>query len=420
MSSIEEMEEIKNKLRNMPALALIDNLNELIMDEDVSVEVLKLFKDEMIRRRFNSPFGFLVNISKEEGEVETDRKKQLSYFRKLAMLKKYSLFSTMISIASRKIREYAKKNGYYDLIQYLPINGNYLENILKYDYFGLVTYRKLYDVIKSSGDKKEAILYEIEGETYVYNKKLPKEKKIEDHLNKGEKVVSSKKSVISKPIINNRFTAKSICSAIVGYSGEVSFKEALSKQGEELSLYNSILKNRGYIPFNIVDAHLDRDKYLKKDLENSNLLENGVVKKSIKEAIIKKRAEIIDKMDRMSKLMFVIPIAKHYLLKNKVERKRSPLYPGLALNPSKQQLKVLGIANEHLGFALDKAVEEKLNLEDYGDNKIIAYATVAKSYGVKNASKFFKVEEDKIVESLNTFTRMQRGRGKDFLERLKG
>ena len=421
MINLEEIKEIKEKLREIPVMALIDNLNEMLEDDEISIEVLKIFRDEMIRRKFNSPFGFLVNVAKEEVDESelSDKKKQNSYFRKIAMLKKYALFSTMIAIASRKIKIFAQRNGYVDLVSFLPTNGNYLSNILQYGYFGLMVYRSIYDAIKHTGDVEYGYLYEIEGENYNYRKKISKSKDIKDYLNENEKVVSTIKTTIIKPLIRSRFVSKALSSAITGYAGFISFREAEKTQGKNLAKYNEVLKRKGYIPFYFVDSYLEHDKALYNDLKENGLIENGMVKEEVKKEILKKRAEINERMEKMSKLMLAIPIAKHYLIKNKIQRKSNPLYPGMVIEPSEKQLKLLGIVNNYIGFPLEKMVAKKLKHEDYGDNKIISMAIMGKDYGIKNAASFFKVNEDRIAEAINLFSRMQTGRGKDFLEKLK-
>ncbi len=417
----EEMGEIKEKLREMPAIALIDNLNEMLEDEEISIKVLKLFRDEMIRRKFNSPFGFLVNVSRGEVEEEElgDRKKQNAYFRKMAILKKYALFSTMIAISARRIKQTTESNGYNDLTPFLPINGNYLSNVLQYGYFGLITYRNLYDAIKNTGEEEEAYMYEIEGEDYTYRKKIPAKRKIEEYLNENEKVKGSRKTTIVRSLIRSRFVAKALSSAITGYAGFLSFREAEKTQSKRLAEYNEILKRKGYIPFYVVENYLEVDKALYEDLKKAGFIEENKIAEDIKQEIISKRKEISERMEKISKLMFVVPLAKHYLLKNKMQRKMKPLFPSIANEPSEKQLKVLSIANQYIGFPIEKAIAEKLKHEDYGDNKTIAYAVVGKKYGVKNSSKFFSVNEDEIVNAINLFSKMQSGRGRDFLEKLK-
>ncbi len=418
MISKEEKEEIEKKLREMPSTALIQTINEMLEEEETEAEVLKIFLKEMKKRKFNSPFGFLVNITRGESEEDSDRAKQTAYFRRLATLKKYAYYSTLIAIAARRIKRTVENNRYFDFVPFLPINGNYLYNIMHYGYFGLISYRTIYDSLKESGDKEEAFLYEIEGENYFYRKKLRKEKDIEEHLQEGEKVKGKRKSSITNSIIRSISIRKALCSSITGYSGFLSFGNA-EKKFKSLKDYNEVLKRRGYVAFYNIENYLKVDKGLKEDLEKIGAVEGENLKEEVKKEIIKAREFISIEMLKLAKLMLAVPLAKHYLLKSEVKRKLNPLYPSLSVNPSKNQLKVLSIANEYIGFPLEKVVEEKLEKESLMDSRVVSLAIIGEKYGIEKAEKFFKAKKEEIINAINLMKKPKMGRGRDFLEKLK-
>ncbi len=399
MSFLEEIKKLKERINSMPTLALLREVGEeLEKDSPLKLEILKIYKEEMIRRKFNSPFGFLVNVTKNESEeVDLDKAKQSSYFRRIATMKKYALYSTQIALASLRIRECLIKNNYQDLIEFLPLNGNHLGNVLKFGYAGMIVYRGLYEIMRGYGEEVEIEVYEIEGEGYFYKK--VKKKDLE--LNEGEKVVRISKKKSIKSLFLSKFVVRALASAITSYAFSIALEEL--NEGKRLKEYNKVLESRGYPRFYDAREVLEFDKDLKKELEEKGFIRGEELEESIKKELYEFKKKLIKRAEEIAKLMLVVPLAKHYLLKGEGERRVNPLYPNIALNPTKNQIKLFGVANNIVGVELERLVEKKLELEKKLKGKItskeLSLALAKKLFGVKFAKELLKAKEEEINKS---------------------
>lgn len=412
----------KKDMSQIPTNAFLGLVADVLNDGSADLESLKQLRIEMKRRGFDAPFGFLVGVVKKEFDdinQTKDLKKQLAYFRKIATMKKYALFSTNIAIAARKIKNNMLANNYTDFLDYLPVNGDYLETVFRFGNIGARVYKFLIDNIRGQGTVLSAKKYFISGEDYTYTKTLLKDVKVENHLREGEQVVKINDSVIIHPLIRSKYVGRAICCAIVGYSGFISLKEVDSNTDKLVAQYNSILTEHGYMKFSSVLGVLDQDENLKKELESSKLLNGGQLDPKLSQKLKQIRKDIEIKMQKIAKMMLAVPIAKHYLLKSKNERISNPLYPSMPVDPSLEQLKILNITNEITKMDLPNIVGEKLDIENLGDSRKISIGLSSLRSDVDRTKEFFKTSEADVKSSAEYVENIKHGRGQEFVERLK-
>ncbi|GEM_PF-2205061 len=359
------MDEKGVDLQEMDSLALIHYANESL-EKEPSMEELEVLKEEMLLRRFNSPFRALVKITEKEMEEKSaeevaDLKKQVSFFRYVAMLKKSTLARVRVAIASKKIKQ---NSLYEDFANYLPVNGNYIENLIRSGATGIMVFREIEDVIK--------------------------------------------------PFFKSTSVRKALLSAIVFYASDGVKNEMInSEKDEKLIEYNSILRKYKILPYSRVE-HLEGFEELKKEMTEKGFFENEKMKEEFAEKLEEKKRAIRKEIRRRSFLLAFIPIIKFYLRETRESAKRNKPYPSLVPEPDEKTLSNFVLLNEFTGMDFGKILRERMSYYDYN----IGTAVVAKEKGVEWASEFLKISEDEIKKQVEMYEALKGGRGREFLERI--
>ncbi|MFA5049828.1 MAG: DUF530 family protein [Candidatus Micrarchaeia archaeon] len=360
-------------LENIPSVALAIRANEIFsqMEEKKyrpeNIAQLEELKERMIFLGFNAPFSALLKRTYMETEEESeenfaDLKKQSQYFKQIAMLKKGALKRTGIALSSHYLAESFIKMGYSDIIDYLALDGNYLENLFDSGVFGIRIYREIMDIFEQRSENIEHFIVEVFWNNEKYKVKVSSKEKIEKRINEefgpDAKIMNITSGKKKSPIIRSKSIRISLVSAIVCY---VCASE----------------KNREMI-----------------------------------------RKKVIG--------LLISPIFKFYLKKSVQERKINNLYKSLLAEPEENQLRIfnlLGELEDELKNA-DKILTEKINLEKKLkiDSELIGAGVLRIKTGKGNEwiSRYLGIENEKVELGKNYVeSYLKGGRGREFLENIK-
>ena len=385
------------------------------LNEGVNETELKSLKEEMLRRGFNAPFKhILLSVFKELDKDEAkDVAKHMKYFRQIAMLKKLALRMCNVALASIKMKDYLEKEGYHDLIPHLPFNGDYIKNIIKAGYMGVMLYKDMMNVLSSFGEKIEMYEFNIKELSFEYKVKAKSEEEVKKRYGEVEITGKVKKPKIV-PIIRSPSVRRALVSAIISYSFDT-LKHLLYPK--ELEKYNAILHKHGIEPLTRLDF-LEGFENAKKELVKEGFMDEKeghyITKKEIAKKIEEARLNFRRKFIKTSYLMLFVPIIKHYLTKNFNERRKLRLYPTLSVKPTDLQLTFLRYAE--VGFDAFAVVKEKLKMEERGNSKLISAGLLAEKKDKEFISKFLNISKEDIEKGKRLVKGLRGGRGDEFLK----
>ncbi|MDD5023212.1 MAG: DUF530 family protein [Candidatus ainarchaeum sp.] len=356
----------------LPSIALVYEAHELFNQlkqgyKEENLERLKEIKEKMLSYGFNAPFKAILKRTYFENNLEkeseyTDIKKQIKYFREVALLKKGALKRVYIAIAAHMLAKSFLKMGYGDVIEYLPFDGNYIDSLYNSGIQGIKEYKKLNDLVS---ERKESLpVYKAEvlfkGEKYYIKIKNRDrlEEKVANEFGPEGKIMDIKVGKKDEGIIRSKSVRTTLTSTIINY--------------------------------------LSKNKSTKEELE----------------------------MNAMALLLS--PIFKFYLMSSLQERKNNNLYPSLANEPSEEHIEIFKnmekVDNELKN--LDKIISEKIKLEKEMNvpSKLIGLGVFSKYINKEKEwiSKYFGVSVEDVEKGIgyvNTYT--SSGRGREFLENLK-
>lgn len=352
-------------LEEMDSMALVHYANECLEGEP-SIEELEALREEMLQRKFNAPFRALIRITRDElGENSerelADLKKQISFFRYAAMLKKSTLARVRVALSAKKIKQ---NIPYEDFVNYLPVNGNYIENLVRSGAIGITVFRELEDGIK--------------------------------------------------PFFRSTSVRKALLSTIVLYSAEGVKNESVENEKEKkIAEYNSILKKYKIRPYSRVE-HLEGFEELKKELEEKKFFENEEMKKEFAEKIEERKKEIRNEIRKRSFLLAFIPIVKFYLRETRESAKRNKIYPALVLEPDEKTISNFILLKEFTRMNFAKIISERIRYYEHD----IGAAIVAKEKGVEWTAEFLKMDVDDIKRQNEIYDALKGEKGREFLERI--
>ncbi|MEM2948053.1 MAG: DUF530 family protein [Candidatus Anstonellales archaeon] len=359
------METGERDLQEMDSMALIHYANEAL-EKEPSIEELEVLREEMLLRRFNAPFRALLRITKEElgensAEEIADLKKQVSFFRYVAMLKKSTLARVRVAVSAKKIKQ---NIPYEDFANYLPTNGNYIENLVRSGAYGIMVFRELEDA--------------------------------------------------ANPFFKSTSVKKALLSSIVLYAAEGVREEVLQNEADaEVAEYNYILRKHNITPYSRVE-HLEGFEGLKKELEERGFLENAKMREEFANKIEERKKTIRNEIRKRSFLLTFIPIIKFYLRETRESAKRNKIYPALVSEPDEKTLSNLVLIKEYTGMDFAKIIRERMMFYEYN----VGAAIVAKEKGIEWASEFLKISPDEVKKQIELYEALKGGRGREFLEKI--
>ncbi|MGB9719107.1 MAG: DUF530 family protein [Candidatus Anstonellales archaeon] len=352
-------------LQEMDSMALVHYANESL-EKDPSIQELEALREEMLLRRFNAPFRALLRITREElgensAEELADLRKQASFFRYVAMLKKSTLARVRVALSAKKIKQ---NIPYEDFTNYLPTDGNYVKNLVSSGANGIMVFKELEDGVKQ--------------------------------------------------FFKSTSVKKALLSAIVLYSAEgVKNEVGENEKDERVIEYNSILRKHKIVPYSRVE-HIEGFEELKQELQEKGFFESGEMKREFAEKIEERKRMIRREVRKRSFLLTFVPIAKFYLRETRESAKRNKIYPGLVSEPDEKAISNFVSIKEFTGMDFAKIISERMEYYDYD----VGAAIVAKEKGVGWACEFLKMGEEEVKKQIEIYEALKGGRGREFLERI--
>lgn len=359
-------------MEQIPSISLVHEAHDLFSQlsqgyKKENLQRIKELRERMIMHGFDAPFKAVLKRTYSEAEEDeednvADIKKQVDYFRQVAILKKGALRRSNVAIAAHLLAESFIKMGYGDIIDYLPFDGNYIDNLFKSGVSGVKVYRHLNDLIAKKGEVLPVYKVEVffKGERFhikVKNRSTLEEKVMQEFGPEG-RIMDIKVGRKEYPIIKSKSIRIALISSIVSY--------------------------------------------LRKMESDHNQLKKQAVG------------------------ALLSPILKFYLISSLQERKKNNLYYSLSNKPNEDQIKLFDeikeVDPELKGVSLTLKEKLKLEKEMNIQSKLIGAGVLAKNSGKNKEwiAKYLKVtleEVEKGTEYVKAYS--EKGRGAEFLEHLK-
>jgi len=246
---------------NLPSMSLVQQLEDILKDarpfRKENEGRLEEVRERMVSAGFNAPFKGILQRTMEEAkdmdEAEwTDLKKQISYFKQIANLKKYSLARASVALSAHRLSGHFLEMGYADIVEHTPLDGNHIGVLMEAGAEGILAYRTIMDRLDMMSDVSRCfqVKVKIGGETHtvqVENKERI-DYKVARMFGLEAVVTEVKPSLKRKPIIGSKGTRISLVAAIVNYISRNVEEELREKEGGKLKEYNEYMKGKGLRP----------------------------------------------------------------------------------------------------------------------------------------------------------------------------
>ena len=442
---------------NLPlqsSLAIVSHVNDFLDDigkkgryaAENEQKILE-FVRQMKMLGFNSPFAALLFSTKQEledagAEEMADQKKQLSNFRYVAGLKKFTLNRARVALSAHRIHRYAiERLPLPQWLSSLPLGGNYIATLYNAGDYGIVAYKEYSDSFSTKNARSNAVIatveHEVAGKVTASKFKLTNEKNLQEKVARaygsGAKVIEVLVAKTQEPLIKNKSVRVALFSAAASFASRQA-KETLDAQSgvtsEQMASYKSILKRHGIVADAVLD-HIEGFDKAKQEIANAGFGdydgENIISSKDILAAVKSRRIrgqKIVAKAMADATLM---PLARFYSRKSKSAREIAPIFPSLVIVPQQLQSSVL----DSLEFVypslvgISQAVSGKLEAEG-GFPKNVSEDFAIGFFASKGLLKpdalfvLFGADAHKIAQCKSEYESSMSGKGGEFLASLKG
>jgi hypothetical protein len=423
-------------------MALIQQLEDVLKDarpyNPENIGKIEEIRENMLQSGFNAPFKGIMQRSMDEardlGEAEwADLKKQISYFRQVANLKKYSLARASVALSAHKLSDNFLRMGYSDIVEHGPLDGNHIRLLMETGNEGILAYRTLMDRFEMMSDSSNCfsvkVEYKGEKHTITIEDKERIDFKVARMFGIEAQVLDVKSSVKRRPIITSKGTRVSLVSSIVSYvSLDVERKLAANEKGK-LKEYNDFLRGKGLRPDVLVDR-VEGYLELKEEMRKLKLLgrENGkyVLDGAIASEIMRRRKERGGEILKRSTMLLLVPMFRFYLSSPKEKRRKENLYPGMVVSPTNSQIRIFTFLYElDEELPASAILRKKMEIEEKGARvdhmKLAAGLLLSETKkGEKWVADFLKMDVSEVRKSAIMFKSMEKdGRGGEFLKRIK-
>jgi hypothetical protein len=403
----------------MPSHALIEHATQRL-EQGLGLGELKRLRDEMVKRGFIHPFTHMARIpgDAEKSEKE-DIKKQIDYFMKMAVLKKYTLVKTQALIASHSLKKSLERNGYADLMAHMPKNGDYIGELIIHGNGAVRAYKELDGYFSKSGHAEERHFVDVEELGATYRKKGRTMAEAMAGIPKDAKIKGSGKTKKRFPIIKSKIIRKLLCASVACYVSDLAIEQFNTGKIKE---YNKALLGLGIAPFSRLDYAEEFDKE-KRDLVKKGYMESDGerfrTKKEWMEELYRARDGMNKWIMKNAAAMLFTPIMKYYLLNSRAQREKNQIFPSLAPMPSEEQTAVFVYLRSLLGIDAFSVIKRKLQFEGVMDSKELAAGLLAIYGTLEKASKMTGMEQGRIAEAESRVRKvMEGGKGHEFAEYL--
>ncbi len=427
---------------NLPSMALVQQLEEVLKESrpynPENMEKIGELREQMLQAGFNAPFKGILQRTMDEAkdldEAEwADLKKQISYFRQIANLKKYGLARASVALSAHRLSENFMKMGYSDIVEHSPLDGNHISLLMDTGNEGIFAYRTIMDRIDMMSDMSNCFSVKVKYGGETHNVQVEDKERIDYKIARmfgiEAEILDVKSTTRRKPIIASKGTRISLVAAIVNYvSLEVGDRLAGRETGR-LKEYNDFLRGKKMLPDVLVDR-VEGHQELKEEMCKEGLMEKKGGKYSIEGAlaseIIKRRKERGAEILNRSTMLLLAPMFRFYLSTPREKRKKENLYPGMAVVPSNSQIRIFTFLYElDPELPASAILRKKMEIEEKGaridHGKLAAGLLLAETKkGEKWIADFLKMDVEDVRGSQMVVKSLEKdGRGGDFLKRIK-
>ena len=435
-------EQVKEELMNLPSMALVTQLDEVLKESKPfnreNIEKIEELREKMLNAGFNAPFkGILQRTMEEAKDMDenewADLKKQISHFKQIANLKKYSLARASIALAAHKLSDHFLKMGYADIVEYTPLDGNHIALLMDSGSEGIMAYRTIMDRFDLMADASSCFQVKVKsgGETHKVqiDDKERIDYKVAQMFGLEAEVTEVKPSLRRKPLIASKGTRISLVAAVVNYLSKTVEDEMVEEEKGTIKKYNDFLRTKGLRPDVRMDQVEGYDE-IKLEMEKEGLLKKREGLYSLDKALGKeidvRKKERENRILERASLLVLSPMFKFYLSTPREKRKKENLYPGMAIVPTNNQIRLFNFLYEFDDdFPAPSMLRKKMEIEEMGvriDNNKLAAAILLQ--GTPKDSKwiadFLKMDEKDVNDSKVVLESIEKsGKGADFLKRIK-
>ncbi|MCP4647008.1 MAG: DUF530 domain-containing protein [bacterium] len=427
---------------NLPSMSLVQKLEDILKDakpfKKENIQRIEEVREGMLFAGFNAPFkGILqrtMDEAKDMDEAEwADLKKQVSYFKQIANLKKYSLARASVSLSAHKLSEHFLEMGYADIVEHTPLDGNHIGVLMESGGEGILAYRTIMDRMDMMADVSRCFQVKVDSGGEMHTVQVENKERIDYKVARMfglEAVVKEvKPSLKRKPIIASKGTRISLVAAIVNYIAKTVERELEDEEQGEIKKYNDYMRGKGLRPDVRVDQVEGYDEFKKELAEQGLLSKKGgeyTMGKGLAGEIGKRKSERRNKILERSSMLLLAPMFKFYLTTPREQRKKSNLYPGMAVTPSNSQMRIFSFLYEaDEGLPATTILRKKMEIEEMGvriDNMKLGAALLLEE-GEKNeewVSKFLGMDVEEVKASRMLLKSIEKdGKGGEFLKRIK-
>ncbi len=426
---------------NLPSMSLVQQLEDILKDarpfKSENIQRIGEVREGMLFAGFNAPFKGILQRTMEEAkdmdEAEwADLKKQVSYFKQIANLKKYSLARASIALSAHKLSQHFLEMGYADIVEHTPLDGNHIGVLMESGGEGILAYRTIMDRMDLMADVSRCFQVKVDSGGEIHTVQVEDKERIDYKVARMfglEAVVKEvKPSLKRKLIIASKGTRISLVAAIVNYIAKTVVWELEEEEKGEIKKYNDYMRGKGLRPDVRVDQ-VEGYEELKKELAEKGLLSKNdgeyTMGKNLAAEIGKRKSERRNKILERSTMLLLAPMFKFYLTTPREQRKKSNLYPGMAVVPSNSQMRIFTFLYEADGLPATTILRKKMEIEEMGvriDNKKLGAALLLEEGGKdeKWVSEFLGMGLEEVKGSRMLLKSIEKeGKGGEFLKRVK-
>ena len=425
---------------NLPSMAYVVKANELLANarpfNERNIPKLEELKKTMMWAGFASPFKGLLKKTMEEAEELSeaewaDLKKQVSYFRYIANLKRFTLSRVSIALDAHKVSKKFVSMGYTDVAEHTPLDGSHISLLMDAGAEGILAYKELMDRIEDASERRKVFGVRVKVGEETFSATFDEPENIErDVVRKygiNAEILSVRPVFKRTPIISSKGVRVALASAIVNYVSK-HVGEGMKKEEESvLRKYNDVLREKGIRP----DVRMDKVEgfgEVKEELVKKKLMEKKggsyKLKKGLGEELAERRKRKGEEVTMKSSLLLLSPMLKFYITTSEEGRKRKNLYPSLSIFPQKTQMGIFAHLEEiDRQLPARKILKKKLELEGMKlpiKDRALGAALLLKESG-KDAdwvSRYLGMSPKEAETAAKMFERIEKGgRGSAFLKK---
>ncbi len=225
------------------------------------VELVEKMKD----LGFQNPFKPVVSYGEKtalSADTKRDTLRQISKIRELYLLKKNTLRRAKVALAAHSIYSHCKKTGYLqEILEHLPLGGDYIARIAKYDIFTYDAYLEMMAFLGACSTLEESysVIVKLkrydEGKEVIESFRLINPNNIQERVRKiygsSAEILATRIYTPEQRLLRGAEYRIALATALIGYaSAEPSSQK---HESPEVEAYNDILSKYGISRYYRID-----------------------------------------------------------------------------------------------------------------------------------------------------------------------